>query len=84
MFRKFLKVLPKADGKSKLDWQNYWVERSRPLWSDETKAFWTSLFSLYLVHFVILRSILLLPRSEKSPSRAMQKKLLAITALKVT
>lgn len=39
MFRKFLKVLPKADGKSKLDWQNYWVERSRPLWSDEMKAF---------------------------------------------
>ncbi len=29
MFRKFLKVLPQRDGKSKLDWQNYWVERSR-------------------------------------------------------
>ncbi|GAB6926910.1 DUF2621 domain-containing protein [Paenibacillus sp. JCM 10914] len=39
MFRKFLKVLPKADGKSKLDWQNYWVERSRPMWTDESKAF---------------------------------------------
>ncbi|UHA72071.1 DUF2621 domain-containing protein [Paenibacillus sp. 481] len=39
MFRKFLKVLPKQDGKSKLDWQNYWVERSRPLWTDESKAF---------------------------------------------
>lgn len=39
MFRKFLKVLPKADGKSKLDWQNYWVERSRPLLSDEMKGF---------------------------------------------
>ncbi|MEC0092762.1 DUF2621 domain-containing protein [Paenibacillus macquariensis] len=38
MFRKFLKVLPKADGKSKLDWQNYWVERSRPMWNDESKA----------------------------------------------
>ncbi|MFD2114466.1 DUF2621 family protein [Paenibacillus yanchengensis] len=37
MFRKFLKVLPKRDGKSKLDWQNYWVERSRPLWNDESK-----------------------------------------------
>ncbi|MNJ56915.1 hypothetical protein D3C77_524830 [compost metagenome] len=23
MFRKFLKVLPKADGMSKLDWQNH-------------------------------------------------------------
>lgn len=39
MFRKFLKVLPKADGMSKLDWQNYWVEKSRHLWTDEAKAF---------------------------------------------
>lgn len=39
MFRKFLKVLPKADGRSKLDWQNYWVERSRPMWTSESKAF---------------------------------------------
>ncbi|MBN2980058.1 MULTISPECIES: DUF2621 domain-containing protein [Cohnella] len=38
MFRKFLKVLPKQDGKSKLDWQNYWVEKSRPLWTEESKA----------------------------------------------
>ncbi|ASS68864.1 MULTISPECIES: DUF2621 domain-containing protein [unclassified Paenibacillus] len=38
MFRKFLKVLPKKDGKSKLDWQNYWVERSRSLWTDDSKA----------------------------------------------
>ncbi|CAI6079109.1 hypothetical protein COHCIP112018_02719 [Cohnella sp. JJ-181] len=38
MFRKFLKVLPKADGKSKLDWQNHWVELSRPLWNEESKA----------------------------------------------
>jgi Protein of unknown function (DUF2621). len=37
MFRKFLKVLPKQDGKSKLDWQNYWVERSRPLWTEQSK-----------------------------------------------
>lgn len=37
MFRKFLKVLPKSDGKSKLDWQNYWVERSRDLWTEESK-----------------------------------------------
>ncbi len=39
MFRKFLKVLPKADGMSKLDWQNHWVEQSRHLWTDEAKAF---------------------------------------------
>ncbi|CAH0120413.1 MULTISPECIES: DUF2621 domain-containing protein [unclassified Paenibacillus] len=39
MFRKFFKVLPKQDGKSKLDWQNYWVETSRHLWTDESKQF---------------------------------------------
>jgi len=39
MFRKFLKVLPKADGKSKLDWQNHWVETSRHLWSEDSKSF---------------------------------------------
>ncbi len=37
MFRKFLKVMPMRDGKSKLDWQNYWVERSRHMWNDESK-----------------------------------------------
>jgi hypothetical protein len=39
MFRKFLKVLPMADGKSKLDWQNHYVDASRHLWTEETKAF---------------------------------------------
>lgn len=45
MFRKFLKVLPQRDGKSKLDWQNYWVERSRPLWTEDAKAFLEKLVS---------------------------------------
>ncbi|MCC3375530.1 DUF2621 domain-containing protein [Cohnella sp. REN36] len=45
MFRKFLKVLPKSDGKSKLDWQNHWVELSRPLWTEETKALLDKLVS---------------------------------------
>lgn len=39
MFRKFLKVLPMADGKSKLDWQNHYVESSRHLWTDDAKSF---------------------------------------------
>lgn len=39
MFRKFFKVLPKDDGKSKLDWQNHWVETSRELWTADSKAF---------------------------------------------
>lgn len=39
MFRKFIKVLPKADGKSTLDWQNHYVESSRHLWTEDSKAF---------------------------------------------
>lgn len=39
MFRKFLKVLPKDDGMSKLDWQNYYVDKSRHLWTEESKSF---------------------------------------------
>jgi len=45
MFRKFLKVLPMRDGKSKLDWQNYWVERSRSMWNDESKQMLDKLVS---------------------------------------
>lgn len=45
MFRKFLKVLPMKDGKSKLDWQNYWVERSRSMWSEDSKALLDELVS---------------------------------------
>ncbi|OCS90398.1 DUF2621 family protein [Caryophanon latum] len=37
MFRKFLKQLPKQDGLSELDWQNYYLEQTIHLWSDEQK-----------------------------------------------
>jgi hypothetical protein len=45
MFRKFLKVLPKADGKSKLDWQNHYVDSSRHLWTEDSKMFLDQLVS---------------------------------------
>lgn len=45
MFRKFLKVLPKKDGKSTLDWQNYYVDASRHLWTEESKALLDKLVS---------------------------------------
>jgi len=45
MFRKFLKLMPQADGKSILDRQIETVERSRHLWTDETKAFLEQLVS---------------------------------------
>lgn len=37
MFRKFLKRLPKEDGKSELDWQEYYIQETRHLWSKEQK-----------------------------------------------
>jgi hypothetical protein len=37
MFRKFLKRLPKADGKSELDWQEYYINETRHLWPQEMK-----------------------------------------------
>lgn len=37
MFRKFLKRLPKEDGKSELDWQEYYINETRHLWSDDQK-----------------------------------------------
>ncbi|WP_142506492.1 DUF2621 family protein [Melghirimyces algeriensis] len=38
MFRKFLKGMPKKDGKSDLDWQQYYIEKTHHLWSEEQKA----------------------------------------------
>lgn len=38
MFRKFLKSMPKSDGKSDLDWEEYYVNKTIHLWNDEQKA----------------------------------------------
>jgi Protein of unknown function (DUF2621) len=38
MFRKFLKSMPKHDGKSDLDWQDYYIEQTRSMWTDEGLA----------------------------------------------
>lgn len=37
MFRKFLKRLPKEDGKSKMDWEEYYMEKTKHMWEDEEK-----------------------------------------------
>ncbi|MFK3938805.1 DUF2621 domain-containing protein [Alkalihalobacillus sp. NPDC078783] len=37
MFRKFLKRLPKEDGKSILDWQDYYIDKALPLWDEPQK-----------------------------------------------
>ncbi|MGE5703227.1 MAG: DUF2621 family protein [Clostridia bacterium] len=38
MFRKFLKSMPKQDGKSDLDWQDSYIDQTRGLWTDEGKS----------------------------------------------
>ncbi|WP_096440585.1 DUF2621 family protein [Alteribacter populi] len=39
MFRKFLKKMPKEDGKSILDWQDYYIHETLHLWSEKDKSF---------------------------------------------
>ncbi|MER1987709.1 MAG: DUF2621 domain-containing protein [Solibacillus sp.] len=45
MFRKFLKALPKQDGKSDLDWQNHYLDKTIHLWGDDAKALLNELCS---------------------------------------
>lgn len=37
MFRKFLKSLPKEDGKSILDWEAHYVEETKDMWMEDEK-----------------------------------------------
>lgn len=45
MFRKFLKKLPKEDGKSVMDWEEHYVNETRHLWKDEQKELLEDLVS---------------------------------------
>ena len=45
MFRKFLKKLPKNDGMSDMDWEEYYVNQTKGLWTEDTKAFLEDLVS---------------------------------------
>ena len=45
MFRKFLKKLPKADGKSDMDWENYYYEQTKDLWPRDQKELLEDLVS---------------------------------------
>lgn len=45
MFRKFLKSLPKQDGKSDLDWQDYYIKKTIHLWGDHEKELLNELVS---------------------------------------
>lgn len=35
MFRKFLKQLPKEDGKSEMDWQHHYIEKTKHMWQEQ-------------------------------------------------
>lgn len=35
MFRKFLKQLPKQDGRSEMDWQRHYIEQTKHMWNEE-------------------------------------------------
>lgn len=37
MFRKFLKKLPKDDGKSVMDWEEYYMEKTKHMWKQDEK-----------------------------------------------
>ncbi len=45
MFRKFLKRLPKEDGKSIIDWEEYYVGETHQLWGKNEKRFLEDLVS---------------------------------------
>lgn len=45
MFRKFLKGLPKSDGRSLLDWQDYYIKKTHKLWSEDQLRFLDELVS---------------------------------------
>jgi hypothetical protein len=45
MFRKFLKKMPKEDGKSVMDWEEHFVNESRHLWNSEEKTLLEDLVS---------------------------------------
>ena len=35
MFRKFLKQLPKQDGRSEMDWQRHYIEQTKDMWQED-------------------------------------------------
>lgn len=45
MFRKFLKKLPKEDGKSNMDWEEYYMEQTRHMWEEHEKTLLEELVS---------------------------------------
>ena len=76
MFRKFLKRLPKEDGKSIIDWEEYYIEQTKNMWGKEEKAFLEELVSPVPELF---RDIARQKIAGKIGELALQKKKKAIT-----
>ncbi|GAB3796841.1 DUF2621 family protein [Virgibacillus kimchii] len=45
MFRKFLKQIPKEDGKSDMDWENYYLQKTKHMWDEQEKELLEELVS---------------------------------------
>ncbi|WP_156289151.1 DUF2621 family protein [Oceanobacillus salinisoli] len=45
MFRKFLKQIPKEDGKSMMDWEMHYLEKTKHMWKEEGKQLLDELVS---------------------------------------
>lgn len=45
MFRKFLKSLPKEDGRSILDWEVHYVQKTKDMWQEDEKLLLEELVS---------------------------------------
>ncbi|WP_057913560.1 DUF2621 domain-containing protein [Peribacillus muralis] len=45
MFRKFLKRFPKEDGKSDMDWEEYYLDQTKHLWTKQQKELLEDLVS---------------------------------------
>ncbi len=45
MFRKFLKRLPKEDGNSTLDWEEYYMDKTKHMWGNSEKKLLEELVS---------------------------------------
>ncbi|WP_173916417.1 DUF2621 domain-containing protein [Halobacillus sp. Marseille-Q1614] len=45
MFRKFLKRMPKEDGRSAIDWEEYYIEKTLHMWKPEQKELLEELVS---------------------------------------
>src|SRR5699024_12859224 len=45
MFRKYLKRLPKEDGKSAMDWEEYYLNQTKHMWKEPEKELLEELVS---------------------------------------